>query len=521
MDEVMRLNIILNLYALKIKVFFGAFRASKASIALLFVYVLGLLPSIMGLSLSIVNAVKQGYGDAGLYVDVLAAVTSAIMAAAILLSIRGVTAFEYEQNIVFTSPLYPREFLVASFLANLTFLLIFVFPLIFLYVSLILLLNLPLTLAALIFLSSFIFVVSTIFLKTFFSLVKALYDRVWVSALMIIIVLVLMLPIIGIFTPSPLRYNALPYPSTLFARILVDVILHRSFVFSDVLGLLLFLIVSLIFFASVSDRNFFPLTVQIPLISPFDVSARAQVSKMESNIRLFSRMNLPLSLNLESKSLLNFLIRKEVIRIMREGSLFTIILIYAILSIIFTVTSSPFISGSPSLLIILSTYSIIISVMLAGNWRILEAKNLWLPLSSGADIRPIIRATLYAFIIVSLSVPLAIIFPISIFYRVNPMPALIILVPTSLIGCSINLYVAVKFLKEGRKGIFSILVGWLSMLLSLLLLAPVYILAALPMLISLSVALSAISLLGALVYSIIIMKIFLKLTEKSIKFIEV
>ncbi|MEM2811875.1 MAG: hypothetical protein QXH62_03005, partial [Candidatus Bathyarchaeia archaeon] len=79
----MRLNIILNLYALKIKVFFGAFRASKASIALLFVYVLGLLPSIMGLSLSIVNAVKQGYGDAGLYVDVLAAVTSAIMAAAI------------------------------------------------------------------------------------------------------------------------------------------------------------------------------------------------------------------------------------------------------------------------------------------------------------------------------------------------------------------------------------------------------------------------------------------------------
>lgn len=517
----MRLNIMLNLYALKIKVFFGAFRASKASIALLFVYTLGLLPSMIGISLNIANAVKQGYGDAGLYVDVLAAVTSAIMAAAILLSLRGVTAFEYEQNIVFTSPLYPREFLVASFLANLTYLLIFAFPLIFLYVSLILLLNLPSTLAALIFLVSFIFVVSTIFLKTFFSLVKALCDRVWVSALMIIVALALMLPTIGIFTPSPLRYRALPYPSTLFVKILVDVILYRSFGFSDMLGLLFFFIVSFVLFTSVSNRNFFPSTVQIPLISPFDVSARVQFSKMESNIRFFSRMSLPLSLNLESKSLLNFLIRKEVIRIVREGSFFTIILIYVLLSIIFAVTSSPFASGSPPFLIMLSTYSIIISVMLAGNWRVLEARNLWLPLSSGADIRPIIRATLYAFIIVSLSIPLAIIFPLSIIHKVNPMPALVILVPTSLIGCSVNLYVAVKFLKEGRKGVFSILVGWLSMLLSLLLLAPVYVLAAFPMIISSDVVLSTISLLGVLVYSIIMMKIFIKLIESSIQFIEV
>ncbi|MEM1514962.1 MAG: hypothetical protein QXT26_08770 [Thermoproteota archaeon] len=97
-----------------------------------------------------------------------------------------------------------------------------------------------------------------------------------------------------------------------------------------------------------------------------------------------------------------------------------------------------------------SIYSIIIPVMLTGNWRILEAKNLWLPLSSGGDLRLIVKATLYGFIIISLTTPLAIILPISMLCRINPLPALSVLIPASLIGCSVNLYAAIKFLRSGR-----------------------------------------------------------------------
>ncbi|MEM2321467.1 MAG: hypothetical protein QXS79_06285 [Candidatus Bathyarchaeia archaeon] len=516
----MRLSMILNLYALKTKVFFGALRASKASIALLLVYVFVFLPSMIGISLTVTDAIRQGGVNAELYIDILAAVVSALMAFSILLSLRGVTAFEYEQNIIFTSPLRPGEFLIANFLTNLTYLIIFASPLSVLYVLIILSLSLSLAQAAIIFLSSVLLAISIIFLKMFFSMVKAFYGKMWVSALMLITAFILMFPTVGIFMQSLPRYNMLPYPSSLFARILINTILHGSFYLPDLLGFALFFIISLTLFTFASRRNFFPFTTQIPLISPFDVSARTQAFKMESNIRFFSRVNIPLSLSLESKSLLAFLIKKEIIRIAREGSLFTIILIYAILSVVFAAVGFPFASGSSPLLFILSIYSAIIPVMLTGNWRILESRNLWLPLSSGADVRSIIKATLYSFITVSLGIPTAIILPMSVFYGVNPIPALAILIPTSLIGCSVNLYVAVKFLRKRRKGAPSFLVGWLSMSLLFLLLAPIYVLAALspP---NLNVISNIVAPSGALIYSLIAMKVFLKLTENNVQFIEV
>ncbi|MEM1550563.1 MAG: hypothetical protein QXL85_05560 [Candidatus Bathyarchaeia archaeon] len=521
----MRLKIILDLYALKIKVFFGAFRGSKASIALLLIYVLGLLPNMFGLSLTIVSAVNQGCLNVEFYTEILAAVASALIAAVILLSLRGLTAFEYEQNIIFTSSLHPREFLVAGLLANLTYLLIFTSPLIVLYALIVFSLGLPPLSAAIILLASLLFVLFLLFIKTFLSLVRALYRKAWISILMLITAFLLIFPAVGIFSPLPLKYGMLPYPSSLFARILINSILYRSFHVLDLMGLALSFIVSFVLLSLLSERNFFPLTSQIPLVSPFDVSVRTQTLKMESNIKFFSRVGIPLSLNLRSKSLLGFLTRKEIIRIMREGSLFAIILIYVVFSIIFIVISIPppgedesFIS-TPILLF--SIYSLIIPVMLAGNWRILESENLWLPISSGANIRLIIEATLYGFIIISLAIPLAIILPISIFYRINPVMPLTILISTSLIGCSANLYTAVKFLGGKRSRSPSFLVGWLSMLLSALLLSPAYILAALSLIIEPKAIISIAAFIGAIFYSAIIMKILLNLTENNIRSIEI
>lgn len=523
----MRLNLVLNLYKLKVKVFFGAFRASKASIALLFIYILGFFPSMVSLSSAITDALRQSGSNVGVYVDFLAAAISAAMAAAILLSLRGVTAFEYEQNTVFTSPVRPDEFLAANFLTNLTYLFIFAFPLFVVYVFMVFSLGLSLFQAVVIFLISLLLAISLIFLKMSLSLVKALSSGAWINALMFIVVFALMLPTVSLFTPLPLRYHVLPYPSSLFARILMDIILSGRPHLSNLLGFLLFFIVLFFLFALTSKRNFFPFTTQIPLVSPFDVSARTQAFKVESNIRFFSRMSIPLHLDLESRSTLGFLIKKEIIRLVREGSLFSVILIYIVISAVFVAIGlqSTFGSGTgppPAfLLTLLSSYSIIIPVMLVGNWRILEAKNLWLPISSGGDLRLIMKATLYGFIMVALTPPLAIILPVSILFRISPAPALTILIPTSFIGCSANLYIAVKFLRGGRRGTPSILIGWLSILLTALLVSPAYALITFPLMIGESAAINAIITLSVLAYSLITMKAFLKLIERNARFIEV
>ncbi|MEM2400814.1 MAG: hypothetical protein QW305_06450 [Candidatus Bathyarchaeia archaeon] len=523
----MRLGMILSLYALKVKVFFGAIRASKANIILLAVYIFSFLPGTIGLSFTVTSALsslRQGGAGAELFVDILSAAASVIVVAAILFSLRGVTVFEYEQNIVFTSPLRPSEFLAASLLVNLTYLLIFAFPLFMLCALIVSLLSLPPPQAAVILISSILFALSAILLKTSLSLVKALYGGVWINALMLISAFILMFPATSIFMPLPIKYSILPYPSSLLARTLIYVILN-GIPLIDLLGLVLFFLASLAFFSIMSKRNFFPFTTQVPLVSPFDASARTQAFKMESNIRFFYRMRIPIRLNLESESLLSFLVKKEVARLAREGSLFTITLMYAVISLIFIAGGFRQMDGAGSipspLLILLGTYSIIIPVMLASNWRILEAKNLWLPISSGADLRLIARATFYGFVIVSITIPLAIILPVSIALKINIIQALVILISTSLIGCSVNLYFAVKFLRGRRTGSPSFLIGWLSMLITSLLLLPVYILAMLPYIFSPSIALDIAMLLGSSAYSAFITKIFLNLINSNILFIEV
>lgn len=515
-------NIVLSLYALKVKVFFGAFRASRASIAVLLIYLLGFLPGISGFSITIAEMLARDGANIGLYVDVFAAAVSILFASVILFSLRGATAFGYEQNFIFTAPLRPVEFLVANTLANITFLLIFASPLIVLYALIALFLKLSPLQAAVILILSALLALSLMFLKTFFSVLRSMHSGAWLSALIVLVAFILILPSAGFFMDLPLKYSALPYPSTLFARMMIDIIIYGSPRPHDLAGFILFFTASLALFAVVSARNFFPFTMQVPLVSPFDVSARTQTIKMERGIKFFSKMSVPLRLGLESRSLMTFLMKKEIIRLMREGSLFTTILIYLIIFIVLVAMGARA-GGPPSgvFLSIISVISVMLPMMFAENWRIFEAKNLWLVMSSGADIRPIVRATLYSLVVVCLTLPSAMIIPASIILGVNPLPALIVLISISIVGCSAALYVSVKFLRGGRRGMPSLLANWLSMLLTLFLVSPAYILTGLISTIGGGLIFDVSALLGIIVYSLLMARILAGLIERNIRAIEV
>lgn len=521
----MRINIILDIYKFKVKAFFGALRVSKASLALLIVYTLGFIPSVIGFSMSIINVVRQEGASSGLYAELLTAVISALMLFVTLLALRGYMVFEYEQNFIFTSPIQPREFLIASMFADFTASLIFVNPIFILYVIIVFSLNLEFHLALLMLLATIIFIFMLFFLKISLSIMKILCRGLLVNSIILALAFIFSLPVLRLLINFPLNFASLPYPSTFLAKILLNIVFNEKPQIINFLGLIFYFSLGFLLFMFVSGKNFFPLSKHIPFVSPFDASMRMQTLKMRKSIKTFSRIGLFFQLNLKSKSLLIFLMRKEIIRIMREGSLFAIILLYLIAALISISVRQAFQPSQASslfpLTLLVGIYSLIVPLMLVSNWRTSEFENLWIPLTSGVDMCTLVKALLYDFTLISSTIPAIIIFVLSIFFNTNLIISLILVVSTSMIGCSVNLYVMIKFLGRKRRGTPALLIGWASLSLSVLLLAPVYLSIMLSMYLKLENFLSNLFLTVMLVYSALIMKYFLGKMEKNMNKIEI
>ncbi|MEM3173381.1 MAG: hypothetical protein QXU02_00660 [Candidatus Bathyarchaeia archaeon] len=525
----MRLKIILNLYEFKVKSFFGAFRASKANLALLLVYIFSLLPSAFGFSIMIVDAVKQSGVNIETYVETLAAMLSFLTAFILFLTFRGYTVFEHEQNFIFTSPVKPIEFLVASILADLTSILIFIYPLFAIYGLVVSWLNLPLSSAIIILSAILVFVFFLFLLKTSLSIIMSLQRNLSAKLTASALILLLLFPSISSALNLPLKYGLLPYPSTLLAKILVGEVYGVGFQPLNFLGLSLYFLLLAALFAILSRENFFPLTTRVPFVSPFDASMRMQTLKMEKSIKTFSRMGMFLTLNLESKSLLAFLMKKEFIRMIREGSLFAVIFMYTIISFVVAVSgihSPQETQGAPIqpalfLMFFIGTYSLIVPLMLISNWRVSDFENLWVPMTSGANMRIMIRALLYDFTLVSSAIPAVIILLLSAIYGINPLMALVLVASTSMIGCPVNFYVMIKFLARKRRSVSSALAGWTSMFLSALLLTPTYSLIFLNQYLNLGENIGALLSAIILLYSALMMRFFSRKIEKNIIHLEI
>ncbi|MCX8161998.1 MAG: hypothetical protein N3E44_03265 [Candidatus Bathyarchaeota archaeon] len=522
----MRIHVVLDLYIFKVKTFFGALRASKASIALLLLYTLSFLLGLFSFSTPISDAIRKGVTDIDSYIELLSSVASLLMVFAVSLALRGYTVFEYEQNLIFTSPIKPREFLIADIFSNLTSLLIFANPIVIFYVMIVHSLKLS-TLSALLMLSSSIlFIFTLLLLKTSLSMIKSLYGGNQVNTLILAIVVILVLPAAGFIADLPLEYNSLPYPSTFLARILVKSVYSVDRLTLDFAGLSSYFLLSVLLFLSISTKNLFPTTTCIPFVSPFDTSMRMQTLQMERNIKMFSRIGMLPTLNLGSKSLLTFLMKKEVIRVIREGSLFTIIFFYLIASFIVVATSISSSQTTQSLpytylvTFFVGVYSLTIPLMLVSNWRFSDIGSLWIPLTSGMDLRIMVNALLYSFISISSVIPAAVISILSLIYSINPMIPLTLAVSTSMIGCPVNLYIMVGFLGMKSSGTPSILIGLASMLLSVLLLTPTYILIFLGLHLSFGDVTSWLLTVTILAYSTLIMKLFSREIKRSISRIE-
>ncbi|MBS7654631.1 hypothetical protein KEJ43_06130 [Candidatus Bathyarchaeota archaeon] len=247
---------------------------------------------------------------------------------------------------------------------------------------------------------------------------------------------------------------------------------------------------------------------------------------MERTIKTFSRTGMVFTLNIESKSLLGFLMKKEMLRMLRDGSLFSVAFFYIIMTVVMSFTS---ISGRQGaevpiyafFIFFISTYSLIVPLMLVSNWRFSEFENIWIPLTSCLDPRLISKALLYDFMLIASLVPAVVVLILSVIFSISPLLPLVLISSTSIVGSSTNLYLMIKFFGKKRRSTPSFLIGWASMLLSGLLLIPTYVLTILSTYLKLNDAINAFISIPLLIYSIFIMRYFLKKTGENIINIEV
>ena len=367
------------------------------------------------------------------------------------------------------------------------------------------------------FLLSFIFFL--IFLKSSLSILGSDYQHSKIKIVTAILVVFLLFPAIGLFTHPPVRYRELPYPSTPLAQSILDTFYNklpstRSFLVSAS-----YLLASLALFLFSSKKNFFQFASSVPFVSPFDTSTRMQTMKVDKNIRLFSRVRLGITLDLKSESLLKFLMKKEFIRMIRDGSLFAVLLFYGIVSIT-TVAGGSRGMPLPIWIFLLAIYSFIVPSMLISNWRITELDSLWIPLTSGVNLGCFVKSLLYDLTLIAFVVPVATILVLTLISQIVPLIPLVLVASVSMIGSSTNLYVVMHFLGKKRKATPSLMISWASMLLSGLLMAPTYIYVTFSLLLGFSAQINFLLSISVLVYSILIFIYFSKKLEKKALTIE-
>jgi hypothetical protein len=513
------MGVIRDLYWLKVKVFLGAIKSSRASVLLIAVYTLGLLPTVIGTSFTVVNVVKSGV-DITTYLNLLASIFSGVFILMLLTAFRGYIAYEYEQNLIFTSPVTPRTYLIVSLLADVTVLSIFLYPILLFLGVIIASLQLSILSTLSIIASLALFFLFIYFTKTSLSILESLRQDSLIRDVLTVMVVLLLLPNISFIIPFPIKFSELPYPSTLVADVMLNSMYEKLPSIGTVFGLVFYFLISSVAFLFCSSLNFFQYTKSIPLVSPFDTSMRVQTIKTGKNIKFFSRFGFQPSLSLNSKSLLNFLMKKEFVRMVRDGSVFMVLILYIVLTIISIATRSSE-ASFPMWIFLLSFYSFIVPSMLVSNWRIVELDTLWIPLTSGVNFGVVAKAVLYDFTLTAFIVPALTTVFLAFINNIDPIVPLVLVASASIIGSSANLFTMIRFLSKKRRATPAIMINWLSVLLSGILILPAYIFALLSLILGFDVVTRLLFTVPTLAYSAFVFWFLSKKIEQKALNIEI
>lgn len=511
------MGLLTELTKFKLKAYFGSVRASRTNLVMMIVYYGGIALSLIPLAAGL--SVVGGSINFMLFLDSTSTFLVIPLALALIYALWGrvpVSPFEYD--FVLTTPIKSWQYLTAGLLTNLIIANILILSLAFIFLSIMLIPRIPLFTFILMLAFIEVYAVFILALASGLSVFVALSENKLLKILISALVIILLIPGLSYIGYFPVRYSQMLYPSTLTAQVLFSLLAGEFNVNSIVFFMVYSAAVFLIFWQA-SMQNFVYKSMPILRASPFDLGMGAQRLKAQSQLKTFGRLSGLLSLNFETPSLHRFLTRKEIVRMVRDGSLISSLIIFAIygMTIIGTLqfTRTPegmqgfYTVGLPTLVF----YASILPFIFITNWRAIEAESLWIAVTSGVSLKDYFRALILSILLVTLPILIVMILALSLYTKsllLWPLIGSIIMVA---IAASTALYLQVRYLKAGAEYFPTMVVGLLTMILVNILASPIYIAIIFASTLTL---IPQVLILGALAfYSATIVHIFSNRIEKA------
>lgn len=392
----------------KIKQYFGPLRSSRASLLLGILTFLGF--NSMGFFFGIELPSTPFWTEPDRLIDTLSAFLSMFLAMSLILSLRGgVTAFQAELDFFLTSPIKPRQYILSDLIFQFIVLHLLFSPFVPFIIGLTLRLgiNTSTILIATLIYEMFVFLV--LLSMQSIGILNLIAHHKKTKVLTIAIIMALILPSLSFIRSFPLKYSDLPYPSTFVAKAIVHLVEQNSIELSNIYSLGAFIALAFIFHFIVSRKDLFYYIRPTVILSFFESRPQAQVIQQRRMLERFGPITTFFTLDPTKGSLTSFMIKKHFIRIIRDGSLLPLVILFVIygaisvLSLNFSSTQSA--REIESTLFTLTFYSALVPSMLAMSWNSYERENLWIILTSGGQIVDYFKSFFLTLLMLALIMP--------------------------------------------------------------------------------------------------------------------
>ena len=401
---------IITIFTFKIKQYFGPIRSSKSGLFIGIFALIGI--NSLGLFFGLFVGMPF-FLELDLLITFLSAFFSIYLALTLVMSLRGgITAFQAELDFFFTSAIKPRQYIFSDLLFQFVVLHILFSPFIFFMIGLTLNSIIGLVDTLIIILIYELFIIFALLAMQTLGILNLIASSIKINILIGSIIAALLLPSLNFVNIFPIEYSNMPYPSTFTAKVIASLLSKGQLDFSNIFFLISFIFIAFILYYFISEKNLFYHIKPTVMLSFGESRPQAQAIKQRSMIEKFGPLTTFLALNPLKGSLTSFLTKKHLIRMIRDGSLFSIILlfvIYAAISIVFPILSLDTDVPTTSPLFLLTFYSALVPSIIATTWNYSDRENLWLPLTSGKHIIEYFESFFLALLIIALIFPLGLI----------------------------------------------------------------------------------------------------------------
>lgn len=327
-------------------------------------------------------------------INIVSLTFSGVIAMGIFLGMRGgITALEPEIDFILTSPIKPSTYILSDFLFQFIFLNVAATPPLAAFTTVMLYPHfnyLPIVLV-----SYEIMLLASSLIAQLLGVLKSVWNDIGVEALGWTVLLILFLPLLSTVVGFPLNYSSIPYPSTILAKYSLG---YADFI-DGIIGLTYVLLI-IGAYVLLMRINF------LPDVTPLLTTALMEMPSSSRRIlkwipRGFMQI---LSSKMDEKPTY-LMVKINFLRIIRDGSLFTALIIFGIatfsnLSFSIIVRQTRF-SGLAALTYII-LYSPLIPSIFSINWGIVDRESLWAIAVSEGGLKKYFKGMIIAYFITTL-----------------------------------------------------------------------------------------------------------------------